>query len=257
MLKEHLSQEHDAASRRLEKVEQHVGWIHGELLKARPTKSLDLACGPGLYANRLASLGHRCVGIDYSPASIAYACSVAAEEELACEYACQDIRTAEYGEGFGLAMLIFGEFNVFRPEDARDILCKVHGALGDGGLVLLEAHTFSAIRTMGEKGHGWYSSEGGLFSQEPHLCLEESCWEPNSQTATFRYYVVNASTGSVTRFAQTMQAYSDDEYRSLLTECGFEDVGLLPSLVGDESGIEEGYFVLVAHKPRGDNRWTS
>lgn len=248
MLKEHLSQEHDAASRRFEKVDQHVRWIHREVLLGRPTKILDLGCGPGLYSNRLARLGHRCVGIDYSPESITYAAAVAGEEGLECRYVCKDIREAKYGTGYGLVMLIFGEFNVFRPEDARGILRRAHGALHEEGVILLEAHTFSAIKTMGEKGHGWYSAELGLFSAEPHLCLEESYWEPDSKTATFRYFVVNASTGQVTRYAQSMQAYNDSEYRSALVDSGFEDVEFLPSLAGNEEEVEEGYFVLIGRK---------
>ena len=71
MLKEHLSQDHDAASRRFEKIDRHVNWIHHKVLSGRPTKILDLGCGPGLYASRLAKMGHECIGIDYSPASIA------------------------------------------------------------------------------------------------------------------------------------------------------------------------------------------
>ena len=54
MLREHLSQEHDAASRRFEKIDAHVDWIHHELLSGRATRILDLGCGPGLYASRLA-----------------------------------------------------------------------------------------------------------------------------------------------------------------------------------------------------------
>jgi SAM-dependent methyltransferase len=248
MLEEHLSQEHDAASRRFEKIEQHVRWIHRELLLNRPARILDLGCGPGLYANQLARLGHACVGIDYSPASIAYAAAVAEEEDLRCRYVCEDIRTADYGSGYGLAMLIFGEFNVFRSEDIRGILRKAEGVLDDGGLILLEVHTFSAIQTMGEQGHGWYSAELGLFSAEPHLCLEESCWQPVSKTATFRYYVVTAATGNIIRFAQSMQAYSGAEYRSTLAECGFGDVRFIPSLVGNEAGVEEGLFVILGRK---------
>ena len=73
MLNEHLSQEHDAASRRFEIIDRHVGWIHEQVLGGNPTCILDLGCGPGLYTSRLAKLGHRCVGIDFSPASIAHA----------------------------------------------------------------------------------------------------------------------------------------------------------------------------------------
>ena len=70
MLREHLTQSHDLASRRREKIDAHVEWIHREVLAGSPARILDLACGPGLYASRLARLGHRCVGIDFSPASI-------------------------------------------------------------------------------------------------------------------------------------------------------------------------------------------
>ena len=48
MLREHLSQAHDAASRRTETIDQHVAWIHQTLLRDRPTRILDLGCGPGL-----------------------------------------------------------------------------------------------------------------------------------------------------------------------------------------------------------------
>jgi 2-polyprenyl-3-methyl-5-hydroxy-6-metoxy-1,4-benzoquinol methylase len=68
MLYEHLSQKHGAASRRFDIIDKHVNWIHNQVLKGNPTRVLDLGCGPGLYTNRLARLGHSCVGIDFSPA---------------------------------------------------------------------------------------------------------------------------------------------------------------------------------------------
>src|SRR5512140_3260874 len=68
MLNEHLCQEHDAASRRTERIEKQTDWIHKELLDEKPTWILDLGCGPGLYTTRLAQLGHTCSGIDFSPA---------------------------------------------------------------------------------------------------------------------------------------------------------------------------------------------
>jgi len=73
MLKERLWQDHGHASRRFALVDQHVEWIHRVILAGRPTRILDLGCRSGLYTTRLARLGHTCVGIDFSPASIRYA----------------------------------------------------------------------------------------------------------------------------------------------------------------------------------------
>ena len=103
MLQVHLSQEHDWASRRFEKIDVHVDWIHHKLLSGRPVRILDLGCGPGLYTSRLARLGHECVGIDFSPASIAYAVATAERDKLQCTYLHEAIRIAEYGAGFDLA----------------------------------------------------------------------------------------------------------------------------------------------------------
>ena len=53
MLAEHLSQDHELASRRVEWIDRQVKWIHGDLLAGQPAEILDVACGPGLYAHRL------------------------------------------------------------------------------------------------------------------------------------------------------------------------------------------------------------
>ena len=230
MLREHLSQSHDAASRRFEKIDRQVAWIHTHLLNEQPAHILDLGCGPGLYAERLARLGHSCTGIDYSPASIVYARDTARQANLPCAYVCQDIRQAEYGTEFGLAMLLYGEFNVFRPADARMILGKARQALKADGWLLLEPHTFSTIQKIGQRPSTWYTSHGGLFSSQPHLVLEESYWDAEHNAATIRYFVVDAATGQVTRHAQSLQAYTDEEYRSLLGNCGFAEVEFFPSL---------------------------
>ena len=63
MLKYHLSQDHDAASRRLNIIDKHVKFI--DTITAGPTRMLDLGCGPGFYTSRLTSLGYRCRGIDF------------------------------------------------------------------------------------------------------------------------------------------------------------------------------------------------
>jgi SAM-dependent methyltransferase len=249
MLDEHLTQEHDRASRRLSVVDLHVNWIDRVLLHGQRASILDLGCGPGLYASRLAKLGHTCTGIDYSPASIAFAREEAQRQRLTATYVEDDIRHANFGTGYMLAMLIYGELNIFRPAHAVDILKKAYAALRPGGLLLLEPHTMEAVQRMGESKSSWFAAHSGLFSNRPHLVLTEASWHADSQTTTMRYFRIDAASGDVSLFAQTFQAYSDSAYRDLLTSCGFNTIEFYASLEGGAAAQASDLFAAVARKP--------
>jgi SAM-dependent methyltransferase len=248
MLGEHLSQEHDWASRRAITIQKHVEWIHREVLNSRPARILDLGCGPGLYTSRLAELGHACSGVDFSPASIAYARESAQKAHLTCSYDLVDIREAQLASGYDLAMFIFGEFNVFTPQDASLILDKMGAAIQPGGALLLEVHTFEVIRQIGLEPACWYSTESGLFSDRPHLCLQENFWDEASCVATQRYIIVDAQTGQARRYAASMQAYTQDQYLELLKKHGFHDIVLYPSLAGVVDPAQSSLFAILACK---------
>lgn len=246
MLREHLSQAHDHASRRGAKIDRQVAWIHEALLEGSPANVLDLGCGPGLYASRLAALGHRCRGVDYSPASIRYARERAAEDGSACTYVEGDLRQADFGRDHDLAMLLYGELNVFAPDDARRILRKAREALRPGGRLLLEPHPFAKIAAMGSEPPTWWTAAAGLFADAPHLVLTERAWHAERRLATVRIYVVDAATGAVERHAQTFQGYDDEAYRALLAGAGFEDLRFHASLTGRDEEAEEGLFGITA-----------
>jgi SAM-dependent methyltransferase len=245
MLKEHLSQRHDAASRRTRTIKKHVDWIHTRVLDENPSRILDLGCGPGLYTARLSGLGHACHGIDFGPASIDYAIKHAPEN---CSYTLGDIRTTDFGSGYDLVMLINGEFNVFKPEDARLILKKACAALNPGGVLVLEVSTFDAVYETGNQPATWYSAENELFADESHLCLMESFWDDEASVAIERYYIVDAASGEVTRHSASSQAYTEDGFREILSEASFSAIDTYPSLMGKENPSQRELFVLVAHK---------
>ena len=251
MLAEHLSQQHDLASRREETIDRHVAWIHDAVLEGQPTRILDVGCGPGLYTSRLARLGHVCTGVDISPASIEHARESAAALSLDCRYVLGDVREADLDTGYGLAMLLFGEINVFRPEDARALLRKTRDALEPRGRLLLEPHTSEVVERAGRASAGFSTHESGLFSDEPYLQLEESFWDHATQTATTRWWIVEARSAEVTRHAQTVQAYDGDGYRQLLEEAGFADVRFHPSLTGADATGEDGLFAISARRRVG------
>lgn len=247
MLREHLSQEHDAASRRFEIIDLHVSWIHQELLLQKPSKLLDLGCGPGFYVSRLARLGHTCTGVDFSPASIDYAKKQNGEQQTGCAFIQDDLRTFEFGSGYDLVMLIYGEFNTFRKPDARNILNKAHQALNADGRLLIELNSHSCLNKFGQASPNWHSSKSGLFSDQPYLFLEESFWNEEMQAATRRMYVIDAASGDVQQLADNHQAYIEDDLRSMANECGFSKVVFHPHWPGtnDTSGD---YLLMVCEK---------
>lgn len=245
ILQEHLNQEHDAASRRLTAIKKQVDWIHRSLLDKKATRILDLGCGPGLYAAPFMKLGHSYAGIDFSPACIDYARRNAPP---GCEYRLGDVRSVDYGSGYGLVMFIFGALNILPPADAHAILKKACAALAPGGLLLLEVSSPDSVDQIGNQPSMWYASQAGLFSDRPHLCLMENFWDEASATATERFYVIDAASGAVTRHAASTVAYTETQLRKLLKEAGLGAPRFHPSLTGKEETQAQDMLVVLAQK---------
>ncbi|MBW7984885.1 class I SAM-dependent methyltransferase [Enterobacillus tribolii] len=227
MLENHLSQEHDWASRRFRVIEQQIHQITARLGSDR-RRVLDLGCGPGFYLQRLAAKGYRCTGVDFSPASIRYAKEQAAKDGFNIDYVLSDIRTYHSTERFDFIMLTFGEFNVFSRDDIERLLPQVASMLNPGGMLLTEVHTWDEVCRQGMQESSWQTLESGLFSAAPHLLLQENFWDGEQQIATSSYWVIEEG-DKVSRYDSSMQAYTQDGYRKLFASCGFAPVGTQPS----------------------------
>jgi len=217
-------------------------------LNAKPSKILDICCGPGFYTQRFARLGHTCLGIDYSPASIEYAQKQNEQDKLDCNYLSEDIRKVDYSSGYDLVSMIYGEFNVFNKSDINSILKKAYDALKKNGQVLFEAHTFAAIKKMADGKPSWFSIESGLFSEKPHICLDESTWNFEQNVVVKRFYVIDSETSEITKYSASYQAYSDDDYTKLLEENGFSDVRIFSSLDSNDNQERGDLIAIVARK---------
>lgn len=240
MLKEHLSETHDAASRSPERIKRHTRWIHREVLKQKPSRILDLGCGPGLYTSRLAAMGHDPWGIDFSPASVEFA-----NKETTLEHRLGDIRVMDYGENNDLVMMLYGEINSFKPSDILNILTRARSSLAPDGKLLLEVHAVDTVERMGTVPQSWRALESGLFSDRPHILLEESFWDDNDGIATVRYIVIDAATSEVTRFAQSIQFQGSLDFEDMFAQTGLRLVTVAPSL-GERKDWRADFFVIIA-----------
>ncbi len=178
MLASHLDPTVDTASRRPETVERSTKWI-ATSLGLRPGDSiLDLGCGPGLYAERLAKAGMRVTGVDISQNSLDYAIAQAREKKLPIQYRCQNYLELDDQAMYKAALLIYGDFCPLSPKQRAKLLANVRTALIPGGCFLLDVTTPRLHQKYGMK-NGWYAAGQGFWKPTPHLVLEQGFTYPD------------------------------------------------------------------------------
>jgi SAM-dependent methyltransferase len=226
MLREHLDQTHGAASRPAVEIRAQVERMW-EWLDLQPGKRLlDLTCGPGLYAAEFARRGVSVTGIDFSPASIAYArehCS-----GLPCEFVHADVRDMHFsGQEFDAAIYLYGQFTVLQPEESQSVLGRIAQALRVDARLLLEILDDEQFDKQDDT--WWYTDEGGLWGDFPYLHLGERHWDEEQRAAIERFHILNLSTGELQVYGLADQAYTVAQVRAMLESAGFKNVAVRPA----------------------------
>jgi SAM-dependent methyltransferase len=249
MLAVHLDPDTDLASRKAATIYTSVAWIIETLGLQAGEAVLDLGCGPGLYAARLAQHGLAVSGVDYAQRSIAYAREYAAEHGLAIEYRCQNYLTLADENLFDAILLIFGDYCTFPPEDRLILLGNVHRALRPGGHFILDVSTRVLRDRYGLK-NGWYVSQGGFWRPGPHMVLEQGFDYPQ-QAIWLDQYIIIEPGGNMTVYRNWFQDYDRVSIIEELVAGGFD----IQSVWGDLTGTpysEEGEWIgLVAKHAKG------
>lgn len=172
LLEAHLNPDIDSASRTLPFLDKSVGWIVKKVPPKHYAKLLDLGCGPGLYAERFAQAGYSVTGIDFSNRSIAYAKEQTLKNKSGIEYHYQNYLAIDYVDEFDAITLIYCDYGALSTENRRILLNKMHRALKPNGKLILDV--FTSVQYIGkEEKRSWqYNSNGGFWSEKPHICLE-------------------------------------------------------------------------------------
>jgi SAM-dependent methyltransferase len=100
------------------------------LLELEPDlEVLDLACGHGRIANRLAERGARLTGLDATPLFLERARADAERRGVAVEYVEGDMRQLPWRERFDGVLCWFTSFGYFDDADNKRVLREVGAAL--------------------------------------------------------------------------------------------------------------------------------
>lgn len=249
MLREHLDQSHGAASRQRTEVWRQVDWFWERLGLTPGARVLDITCGPGLYSVELARRGLHVTGIDFSPASIAYARDLAAQQRVAdrCTFVQADVRAAlpeQAGQGFDAALFIYGQLSVFTRDETARLLRQTAAALRPGGKLAVELLDFDRIDKA--TSNFWFSDDRGLWGERPFIVLGERFWDADERTAIDRFHVLHLESGALEVIALNDCGYERDEMLALLRSNGFSATEAYPAWDGVDLYDAEEWVVYLA-----------
>lgn len=249
MLREHLDQSHGAASRPDGERASQLDWFWDKLNLAPGRRLLDVTCGPGLYAADLAQRGVHVTGVDFGPASIAYAKELAAKKNVVgrCQFIQQDVRQMDFaGQDFDAATFIYGQLAVFKREEAQQLLQQVAHSLRPGGRLVVEL--LNQDRVDKKDSTWWYTDDTGLWGDAPFLHLGERQWHADAQISYERFHILHLETGQLDEVHLCDQTYAVDEMIAMMRAAGFASVDVYPAWDGLPLYDAAEWVVYVAQK---------
>lgn len=188
LLREHLDQTHDGASRRIRLIDRHVRRLL-TLLPPPPARLLDAACGPGLYAVRLGAAGHHVVATDIGPAVVRHAARLAAEagvgDRVICDRAdLRDPLSPAFIGHFDGAVLIYHVLEGFPRGTQARVLRNLACSLRPRGRLIVEMRL--RPEHPGGRVSSWDVVPCSLLGDSRHLLLVETVHDGRRNTHVLR-----------------------------------------------------------------------
>ena len=175
---------------------------------------LDLGCGHGRIANRLAGRGARVTGLDRSDAFLADARADARRRGVAVDYVAGDMRAVPWVARFDVVLSWFTSFGYDPDDELHGILRGVHDALRPGGRLALETISVTALLAR-------FRPEG-VQERDGDFLIERRRYDPLRGGVESRYTALRG--GSVRRYETFLRMPTYSELRDWLLGAGFRRV---------------------------------
>ncbi|MDD1727453.1 MAG: class I SAM-dependent methyltransferase [Methanospirillum sp.] len=121
-----------------EYTDEEVSFLIREFCLDAPKQVLDLACGHGRHANRLAGFGYTVTGVDQSRDFIAIARSDAEKRGVSVRYLCGDVRKFSDPVAYDGVIHLFSSFGYFSDEENELVIRNVSLSLRKNGVFCLD-----------------------------------------------------------------------------------------------------------------------
>ena len=203
-----------------------------------PKKILDMACGFGRHANRLAVLGHRVVGIDISTGFLEIARRTASELKVKVEYRQVDIREIKFEDEFDRVLLLFTSFGYFEDAENLVVLENAARALKAGGLLVFDTHNRDVFLNSFRPHH--------VTEKDGNLMIDRISFDTDTGRMYNDRIIIRDSVRKDMRFF--VRLYNPSEIRALLDFAGLDLYRLYGDWDGSPVSSESRRMIIIARK---------
>ncbi|MCU0264112.1 MAG: methyltransferase domain-containing protein [Candidatus Nanopelagicales bacterium] len=226
LLRAHLDESNDLATRLPATVEATIDWLVAGLPAGAAV--LDLGCGPGLYAQRLADRGFDVTGVDVNAASLQHARGRA---KGTVRYVLADYSVDMPPGPFDLVVMIYLDFGTHLPPVQRRVLEMVRSRLRPAGRFIFD-HLDASAASRHAPGREWAASTtGGFWAPGAHLLLTEHFVDEGALAQRIHYTLLTeAGTRS---FDVWEHCFTEASIREMVTAAGFSHLALHRGVTAD------------------------
>jgi len=204
----------------------YEGWLDDELSDAQAElvwrvlrladgdEVLDVPCGHGRIANRLAARGARVTGLDADAFFLERARAGAAERGVDVEYVLGDMRELPWEGRFDAAVNWFTSFGYFDDDGNRAWLDAVLRTLKPGGRLALDVHSRDVFMRN--------RVPAGVVERDGDLVVDRHRFDVETGREHTERWIVRG--GKVRKTEYSVRFYTFTELRTLLLDAGFATV---------------------------------
>ncbi|MBR2422716.1 MAG: class I SAM-dependent methyltransferase [Oscillospiraceae bacterium] len=141
-----------------------------------PRTAVDLACGTGSVALRLAQKGLQVTAVDMSWEMLMVAQQKAAEADVYPQFVCQQLQQLQLPRAVDLAVCALDSMDyILDPLDCQEAIRRIYKALNPGGCFIFDVNTPEKLRAMDgqvflDEDDDVYCVWRGEFDEQTNIC---------------------------------------------------------------------------------------